>query len=115
MPEAVIVEAVRTPIGKRGGALAGVHPVDLAARVLEALAARTGGAVSNVRGRGLMCAFDLPSEEARDRYREGLFERGVLMLGCGERSVRFRPALSIDRAALAEAVSVASEALSVAV
>lgn len=42
MPEAVIVEAVRTPIGKRGGALAGVHPVDLAARVLEALAARTG-------------------------------------------------------------------------
>ncbi|MCI4676489.1 thiolase family protein [Candidatus Mycolicibacterium alkanivorans] len=42
MPEAVIVEAVRTPIGKRGGALADVHPVDLSARVLEALVERTG-------------------------------------------------------------------------
>ena len=42
MPEAVIVEAVRTPIGKRNGSLAGVHPVDLSALVLQALAARTG-------------------------------------------------------------------------
>lgn len=42
MPEAVIVEAVRTPIGKRGGSLARVHPVDLAARVLEAVIERTG-------------------------------------------------------------------------
>jgi acetyl-CoA acyltransferase len=42
MPEAVIVEAIRTPIGKRGGALADVHPVDLSARVLEALVERTG-------------------------------------------------------------------------
>ncbi|MBW0102428.1 thiolase family protein [Pseudonocardia sp. KRD291] len=42
MPDAVIVEAVRTPIGKRGGSLAGVHPVELAARVLEALVERTG-------------------------------------------------------------------------
>jgi acetyl-CoA acyltransferase len=42
MPEAVIVEAIRTPIGKRGGSLAGVHPVELAARVLEALVERTG-------------------------------------------------------------------------
>ena len=42
MPEAVIVEAVRTPIGKRNGSLAGVHPVDLSAHVLTALAQRTG-------------------------------------------------------------------------
>jgi acetyl-CoA acyltransferase len=42
MPEAVIVDAVRTPIGRRGGALAGVHPVDLSAHVLRALAERTG-------------------------------------------------------------------------
>jgi acetyl-CoA acyltransferase len=38
----VIVEAVRTPIGKRNGALAGVHPVDLSALVLNELVARTG-------------------------------------------------------------------------
>jgi acetyl-CoA acyltransferase len=42
MPEAVIVEAVRTPIGKRNGSLSGVHPVDLSAHVLIALAERTG-------------------------------------------------------------------------
>lgn len=42
MRDAVIVEAVRTPIGRRGGRLAGVHPVDLSAHVLRALADRAG-------------------------------------------------------------------------
>ena len=40
--DAVIVEAVRTPVGRRGGGLAGSHPVDLSAHVLRALAERTG-------------------------------------------------------------------------
>ncbi len=42
MRDAVIVEAVRTPVGKRNGGLSGVHPVDLSAHVLSALASRTG-------------------------------------------------------------------------
>jgi len=42
MPDAVIVEAVRTPVGKRGGGLADVHPVDLSALVLTEIARRTG-------------------------------------------------------------------------
>ncbi|MEW1653920.1 acetyl-CoA C-acetyltransferase [Streptomyces sp. NPDC093707] len=42
MSEAYIVEAVRTPVGKKGGGLAAVHPADLGARVLTALVARTG-------------------------------------------------------------------------
>ena len=40
--DAVIVSAVRTPVGKRNGALKDVHPVDLSAHVLEALAERSG-------------------------------------------------------------------------
>ena len=40
--EAWIVEAVRTPVGRYGGALAGVRPDDLAATVLEAIVARSG-------------------------------------------------------------------------
>ncbi|WP_028644392.1 acetyl-CoA C-acetyltransferase [Nocardioides sp. URHA0020] len=51
MPEAYIVDAVRTPVGKRGGALAGVHSADLAAHTLSALVRRTGvdpGAVDDV-------------------------------------------------------------------
>ena len=42
MAEAYIVEAVRTAGGRRGGKLAGVHPVDLAARVLDAIIDRSG-------------------------------------------------------------------------
>lgn len=42
MAEAYIVEAVRTAGGRRKGALAGVHPADLAAAVLDSLVARTG-------------------------------------------------------------------------
>jgi acetyl-CoA C-acetyltransferase len=49
--QAFIVDAVRTPVGKRGGALAGVHSADLAAHSLTALVDRTGidpGAVDDV-------------------------------------------------------------------
>lgn len=42
MHDAVIVDAVRTPLGKRGGTLSGVHPVSLSAHVLRSLADRTG-------------------------------------------------------------------------
>ncbi|MGW0777342.1 acetyl-CoA C-acetyltransferase [Streptomyces sp. NPDC002835] len=42
MPEAYIVEAVRTPVGKRGGGLSAVHPADLGAHVLRALMERSG-------------------------------------------------------------------------
>jgi acetyl-CoA acyltransferase len=42
MPDAVVVDAVRTPIGKRNGSLAGVHPADLSAYVMRALVERTG-------------------------------------------------------------------------
>src|SRR5438132_13401575 len=42
MPEAIIVEAVRSPIGKRNGSLAGSHPVDRLAPVLQARVGRSG-------------------------------------------------------------------------
>ena len=42
MPEAYIVDAVRTPVGKRGGGLSQVHPADLGAHVIRALIERTG-------------------------------------------------------------------------
>ena len=51
MAEAYIVDAVRTAGGRRGGKLAGVHPVDMAAAVLDAIVERTGidgGAVDDV-------------------------------------------------------------------
>jgi acetyl-CoA C-acetyltransferase len=42
MPEAYIVEAVRTPVGRRNGGLASAHPADLGAHVLKALVLRAG-------------------------------------------------------------------------
>lgn len=42
MAEAVIVEAVRSPVGKRNGALSGVHPSELSAQVLNGLVQRAG-------------------------------------------------------------------------
>ncbi|MYR06687.1 acetyl-CoA C-acyltransferase [Gordonia sp. SID5947] len=42
MRDAVIVDAVRAPIGRRRGALSGIHPAELSAHVLEALVERTG-------------------------------------------------------------------------
>ncbi|WP_123026538.1 thiolase family protein [Mycolicibacterium stellerae] len=42
MPEAVVAAAARTPIGKRNGALSGIHPTDLSALVLNELVKRTG-------------------------------------------------------------------------
>lgn len=53
--------------------------------------------VSNVRGRGLMCAFDLPDGTFRDAVLERCFENGLIILGCGRRSVRFRSPLIIGR------------------
>lgn len=52
--------------------------------------------VSGVRGRGLMCAFDLPSTELRDRLRRACFERQMMTLTSGARSLRFRPVLDIS-------------------
>ena len=42
MAEAYLIDAVRTPVGRRGGGLAGAHPADLGAHVVRALLARTG-------------------------------------------------------------------------
>ena len=42
MPEAYIVDAIRTPVGRRGGGLSQVHPADLGAHVMSAIVERTG-------------------------------------------------------------------------
>jgi L-lysine 6-transaminase len=62
---------------------------------LRSLGDRHGELVSNVRGRGLMCAIDLPDPGLRDRLIVTLREAHVLVLPCGERTIRFRPALTV--------------------
>ena len=62
------------------------------------------GVLSGVRGRGLMIAFDLPTSEERDQFYRGLFDRGLLAIRCGERSIRFRPVLDIGQDVLETAL-----------
>ena len=64
---------------------------------LQHLEAQFPDLVSNARGRGLMCAIDLPSGEQRDMMREVLYDDGLIILACGDRSIRFRPHLNVSR------------------
>jgi len=52
--------------------------------------------VSNVRNKGLFGAFDLPTTELRDKLVNLIAKEGALMLGCGKKSIRFRPHLNIS-------------------
>ena len=54
--------------------------------------------MSNTRGLGLMIAFDLPDGETRGKVHQRLIENGLLLLTCGPRSIRFRPALNLSPA-----------------
>jgi len=67
--------------------------------------------IDNVRGRGLFIAFDLPTAEARNATIARLHAAGVLMLGCGERSVRLRPALTVSEDELRQAVAAVAAAV----
>src|SRR5881296_152937 len=60
--------------------------------------------IKAVRGRGLFLAFDLPDAKTREQFWQGFFNLGVLTLGSGENSIRFRPALDIRAEVIDEAV-----------
>jgi L-lysine 6-transaminase len=79
---------------------------------LEQLAAEFPELVLQPRGRGLMCAFSMPSAPQRDALICELWDRRVIMLASGADSVRFRPALTVSRADLDAAVDEVRAALS---
>ena len=58
------------------------------------------------RGAGLLLAFDLPNRELRDRFWNGAFELGLLVLRCGERSIRLRPVLDVTDDILDDAIKI---------
>lgn len=65
---------------------------------LEELAGEFPGLVLDPRGRGLMCAFSLPSTADRDELIRLLWRYAVIVLPSGHDGVRFRPALTVSRA-----------------
>jgi L-lysine 6-transaminase len=67
--------------------------------------------VSNVRGRGLLCAFDLRTGTERNDLRGKAFQRGLVILGCGDKSLRFRPPLTITPHEVDEGVEMLRQSL----
>ena len=65
---------------------------------------REESAISNVRGRGLFLAFDLPDPKTREQFWKGFFDLGVLTLRSGENSIRFRPPLDVTAEVIDEAM-----------
>jgi L-lysine 6-transaminase len=62
--------------------------------------------VSNVRGRGLMVAFDLPDGDTRGKLHGDLWEAGLAALVCGPKSIRFRPSLTFSEADVAKVLEI---------
>src|SRR5436190_12684879 len=67
--------------------------------------------VTNVRGRGLMAAFDLPSSEIRDNALKAFMAHDVMVLASGHQSARFRPPLNLSMDEAAEGVRRMEKAL----
>lgn len=52
--------------------------------------------LANPRGKGLLCAFDFNKETLRDEFVNKAMQHKLLILGCGEKSIRFRPHLTVS-------------------
>jgi len=64
------------------------------------------GFITNVRGKGLFIAFDLPTDCLRNKFIGQAFELGMFILKCGERSLRFRPSLNITEQIVHKAIEI---------
>ena len=78
---------------------------------LATLAAECPAEMCDVRGRGLMCAFSMPTTAARDELVDQLWRSGVIVLPSGSDSVRFRPALTVSAAEIDAALAAVRKAL----
>lgn len=67
--------------------------------------------LSNTRGRGLLCAFDLPSPDIRDEFRKVTLQGGLAILGCGANTIRFRPPLNIQQDELDQGLDIIRKSL----
>ena len=67
--------------------------------------------LSNIRGRGLFAAMEFESPEVRDNVFNKCFEKGLAVLKSGEKSIRFRPSLTITKEVIDEGINILAEVL----
>ena len=78
---------------------------------LEGIAAESRDLVNNVRGKGLMIAFDLPDQEKRNSMLESMFDNGLLAMKSGDRSIRFRGMLDTPKEAIDQALEIVAQSI----
>ncbi len=78
---------------------------------IERTAQKYPDKLSNARGLGLMCAFDLRTPEKRDELKNKLCANGLIALGCGATTIRFRPPLIISEEEIDNALEILDETL----
>ncbi len=67
--------------------------------------------VTNSRGKGLMCAFDLPDGKFRGEFLAACMDKGMIVLPCGTCTVRFRPSLNVEASDIDRAMIIIAEVL----
>lgn len=78
---------------------------------LERLSQKYSDKISNARGLGLMCAFDLPTPEKRDELQKKLYAKDLIVVTCGATTIRFRPPLIISSEEISEALEILDKTL----
>ena len=78
---------------------------------LRSLEEEFPGLVTNARGKGLFCAMDLDTAQNRDQLRTKSYEEGLVLIGCGDHSIRFRPPLNMTKSEVDEGFAIIRGAL----
>jgi L-lysine 6-transaminase len=78
---------------------------------LNELAEEFPGVVSNPRGKGLFAAFDVATGEARTAIRQKALGKGLIVLPCGDRSIRFRPPLTVTTAEIDQGMKILGDSI----
>ncbi len=68
--------------------------------------------LSNLRGEGLFVAVDFESEAARNEFIKKAYANKLIMLGCGEKSIRFRPHLNVSYEDIDKTIAIIEKSIS---
>lgn len=71
--------------------------------------------LSNARGKGLLCAIDLPDSHSRDAVISECISQGMMILSCGDKTVRFRPPLNVTNEQIDEGLGILENSYKVAI
>ncbi len=78
---------------------------------LDSISAESKEVVSNVRGKGLMVAFDLPDQAKRNDMLDTMFDNGLIAMKSGDHSIRFRGMLDTPKDAINQALEIIAKSI----